>query len=228
MTRRGSVLVLAAAALGASLVPAAAGAQPPSDPPATAPSRLEISQISSGAVVAPEVRLTEVNGRQATLAGGYVGWLTDKRLLVGAAGYWLANRRDDFQMQYGGALARWTFLADRPVAVSAGLFAGFGTATLSRPFGDVFGPPRTAAAPATGRVNGSRVRFGGPSITADTPVRVHDDYLLAEPQAGVVWSVTPWLRLDLSAAYRLVGASDLLGRQLRGPSGSLALQFGAR
>ena len=229
MTRRHVRLLILTAALGAVL-PAAARAQAPEASQTGAP-RLQVSQMSSSAVVAPDVRLTEVNGRQATLAGGYLGWLTDRRLLVGAAGYWLANRHDDFEMQYGGALARWTFFADKPVALSTGVFAGFGTATLARSYGDVFGvPPAATGAPPAGpgRTSGSRIRFGGPAITADTPVRIHDDYVLAEPQANLVWSITPWLRLDAGASYRLVGASDLLGRQLRGPSGSLSLQFGAR
>lgn len=231
MTRHLRLTLTLSAALGAGLAPAAARAQTPSTPAATSPSRLQIQQMSSGAVVAPDVRLTEVNGRQATLAGGYLGWLTDRRLLVGAAGYWLANRHDDFEMQYGGALVRWTFFAERPVALSTGVFAGFGTATLARSYGDVFGAPRTSAPAPTapsGRTMGTRIRFGGPAITADTPVRIHDDYVLAEPQANLVWSITPWLRLDAGAGYRFVGASDLLGRQVRGPSGSLSLQFGAR
>jgi hypothetical protein len=169
------------------------------------------------------------------MAGGYLGWLTDKRLLVGAAGYVLANRDDDFQVQYGGGLARWTFFADKPVALSTGVFAGFGTATLSRPYGDIFGTPRpTAATPATaamlaGRTN-TRIRFGGApgvsTITTSTPVRVHDDFTVAEPQANLVWTITPWLTLDAGAGYRFVGGSDLLGRQLGGASGSIALRFG--
>ena len=138
-------------------------------------------------------------------------------------------------MQYGGGVVRWTIFADRPVAISTGVFAGFGTATLSRPYGDVFGVPRTVSVPAqttAGRQTvptpANRIRFGASAITASTPVRIHDDYTLAEPQLNIVWSITPWLRLDAGAGYRFVGNAELLNRQLRGASGSVALQFGAK
>ena len=216
-----------AAAVLAAAVPTVADAQ--SDPAQVSSSGLQISQVRSGLVAAPDIRVTEVNGKQATLAGGYLGWLTDKRLLVGGAGYFLANRHDDFQMQYGGGLVRWTFLADRPVAISTGVFAGFGTATIARPFGDLFNIPTSPAAsvPAGRGGNNGRIRFGT-SPSADTPVRIHDDYTLAEPQLNIVWSITPWLRLDAGAGYRFVGNAELLNRQLRGASGSIALQFGAK
>lgn len=220
---------LTAAALVAVL-PASSRAQANATPAAN--SGLQITQMQSGLVVAPDVRFTEVNGKQATLAGGYLGWLTDKRLLIGGAGYVLANRNDDFQMQYGGGVVRWTFFADRPVAFSTGVFAGFGTATLSRPYGEIFGTPpnlpaRTQQMMAGRTGQGSTIRFGT-TPTVSTPVRIHDDYTLAEPQLNLVWSITPWLRLDAGAGYRFVGNAELLNRQLRGASGSIALQFGAK
>lgn len=215
-----------AAAVLAAAVPTVADAQ--SDPAQVSSSGLQISQVRSGLVAAPDIRVTEVNGKQATLAGGYLGWLTDKRLLIGGAGYVLANRADDFRMQYGGGLVRWTFFADRPVAISTGVFAGFGTATIARPYGDLFDLPTAPAASApAGRGPNGRIRFGT-SPSADTPVRIHDDFTMAEPQLNIVWSITPWLRLDAGAGYRFIGNADLTEQQLRGPSGSLALQFGGK
>lgn len=215
-----------AAAVLAAAVPTVADAQ--SDPAQVSSSGLQISQVRSGLVAAPDIRVTEVNGKQATLAGGYLGWLTDKRLLIGGAGYVLANRADDFRMQYGGGLVRWTFFADRPVAISTGVFAGFGTATIARPYGDLFDLPTSPAASApAGRGPNGRIRFGT-SPSADTPVRIHDDFTMAEPQLNIVWSITPWMRLDAGAGYRFIGNADLTEQQLRGPSGSLALQFGGK
>lgn len=215
-----------AAAVLAAAVPTVADAQ--SDPAQVSSSGLQISQVRSGLVAAPDIRVTEVNGKQATLAGGYLGWLTDKRLLIGGAGYVLANRADDFRMQYGGGLVRWTFFADRPVAISTGVFAGFGTATIARPYGDLFDLPTAPAASApAGRGPNGRIRFGT-SPSADTPVRIHDDFTMAEPQLNIVWSITPWLRLDAGAGYRFIGNAHLTEQQLRGPSGSLALQFGGK
>ncbi len=215
-----------AAAVLAAAVPTVADAQ--SDPAQVSSSGLQISQVRSGLVAAPDIRVTEVNGKQAPLAGGYLGWLTDKRLLIGGAGYVLANRADDFRMQYGGGLVRWTFFADRPVAISTGVFAGFGTATIARPYGDLFDLPTAPAASApAGRGPNGRIRFGT-SPSADTPVRIHDDFTMAEPQLNIVWSITPWMRLDAGAGYRFIGNADLTEQQLRGPSGSLALQFGGK
>ncbi|MGE0815663.1 MAG: hypothetical protein AB7O28_10795 [Vicinamibacterales bacterium] len=218
--RAGVRASMAACALAAS---AAAYGQ---TPPASSGGPLEISTLESGVVAAPEVRVTEINGRSTTLAGGYVGWETERRLFIGAAAYLNTNRSDTFETQYGGALVRWTFLADRPVGVSAGVLAGFGTATLSRPFGEVFGAPRFGP-PVAAFGREGRVRIDPTaSLTAATPVRVHDDFVLVEPQVNLVWTVAPWVRLDAGASYRAVGASDLLDRHLRGVAGTVAIRFG--
>lgn len=197
--------------------------------PPTANGPLQISTVQSGPVIAPEVRFTKINDKSTTLAGGYVGWQTEQRLIIGAAGFANTNRSDGFETQYGGAFARWTFLADSPVSLSTGVLAGVGTATLTRPYGDIFGQPRTpqmANVPIGGRDN--RIRFGQPTSapTAATPVRVRDDFLLVEPQVHLVWTIVPWLRVDAGATYRAVGSSDLLDEQLRGVAGSLAIRFG--
>lgn len=209
--------------LGAALWPASASAQPAGP---VAP--LQIQTLQSGPVAAPDVRFSQVNGRHDTLAGGYAGWLTAHKLFVGGAGYWLTNRDDGFTMQYGGALARWTFRGDRAVGLSTGVLLGFGSATLTRPYGDVFDDPRILD-PAAARGD-LRVRFGAslkrPSDA--TPVRVHDDFVVAEPHLNAVVAITSWLRLDAGIGYRVIGASDLLDQHLRGPSGSVALRFGGR
>lgn len=224
---------LAALLLVAAFCAAATPARAQTTSPAPAPQAqgLQVQRLQSGFVIAPDAKFTEVNDRQATLVGGYLGWLTDRTFFLGAGGYVLANRDDDFRMQYGGGLARWTFFGDRALAVSTGLFAGFGSATLARPYGDVFGTPRTLATTASfqagrGRTTGPRI--GMPLITADTPVRINENFLMAEPQLNAVWTITPWLSLDAGVGYRLIGATDLLGDQLRGPSGSVAIRFGGR
>jgi hypothetical protein len=223
-----AVIALVAASCAAA---APAGAQTTDQAPASAGSGLQIQHLQSGFVIAPDAKFTEVNDRQATLVGGYLGWLTDRTFFLGAGGYVLANRDDDFRMQYGGGLARWTFFGDRAVAVSTGLFAGFGDATLARPYGEVFGAPRTTVTNAsfqTGRGRTNSPRVGTSLITTETPVRISDHFVMAEPQLNAVWTITPWLSLDAGVGYRFIGATDLLGDQLRGPSGSVAIRFGGR
>jgi hypothetical protein len=206
--------------LTAALVPATVGAQQPA--PATG---LQISEVQSGFVIAPDARFTEVNDKPATLAGVYGGWLTDRKLFIGGGAYWLANRSDDFKMQYAGGLVRWNFGADRTLGFSAGAFVGLGDATLSRTYGDVFGVPSGTA------IGGNRFagrNHGVQAITADTRLRINDNFVVTEPQVSALWNVTGWMRLDAGIGYRFIGASDILGDQLRGPSGSVSLQFGGR
>ncbi|MCC6989221.1 MAG: hypothetical protein IT181_09505 [Acidobacteria bacterium] len=229
MTVTRVALIALVAASCAAAVPA--GAQTTGQAPASAGSSLQIQKLQSGFVIAPDAKFTEVNDRQATLVGGYAGWLTDRTFFLGAGGYVLANRDDDFRMQYGGGLARWTFFGDRAVAVSTGVFAGFGDATLARPYGEIFGTPRQTSANASfqsgrGRTNGPRI--GTSLITTDTPVRISEHFVMAEPQVNAVWTITPWLSLDAGVGYRFIGATDLLGDQLRGPSGSVAIRFGGK
>ena len=207
----------------ASLLPSAAAAQTPS--PA---SPLKIEPIDSGFVVAPDARFTEVNDKFATLAGVYGGWLTDRTLLVGAGGYWLANRDDNFKMQYFGGVGSWTIGARRKVGLRAGALVGGGSATLAKTYGDLFGEI-PAGAPGLRRDHGlsSRGRGGSP-ITSATLVRVNEDFFIAEPQVNAVMSLTKWLHLDAGIGYRLIGGADLLNEDLRGISGSVALQLGGR
>jgi len=207
----------------ASLLPSAAAAQTPS--PA---SPLKIEPIDSGFVVAPDARFTEVNDKFATLAGVYGGWLTDRTLLVGAGGYWLANRDDNFKMQYFGGVGSWTLGARRKVGLRAGALVGGGSATLAKTYGDLFGEI-PAGAPGLSRDH--RLSFrgrGGSPITSATLVRVNEDFFIAEPQVNAVMSLTKWLHLDAGIGYRLIGGADLLNEDLRGISGSVALQLGGR
>jgi hypothetical protein len=205
------------------LLPAAAGAQTssPSNP-------LRIEPMESGFVIAPDARFTTVNDRFGTLAGVYGGWLTDRTLLVGAGGYWLANRDDNFKMQYFGGVGRWTIGAHRKVGVSAGALVGGGSATLAKTYGDLFG---VIPAGATGMDRDRRLSFrgrGGSQITSATLVRVNEDFFITEPQVNAVLSLTKWLRLDAGVGYRLIGGADVLSDDLRGISGSIALQLGGR
>jgi hypothetical protein len=189
---------------------------------------LRVEPIESGFVIAPDAKFTEVNDRFATLAGVYGGWLSDRTLLIGAGAYWLTNRDHDFKMQYGGGIVRWTIGGHRTLGLSTGALIGIGDATLPRRYGDLFrvADGGTTSAGRTARfVNDARF---GRGITSETPVRINDDFFIAEPQVNAIWNITGWMRLDAGVGYRLIGASDLLDDQLRGVSGSIALQFGGR
>jgi len=220
MTRQQMVLI---ALCTTWLLPAPAGAQ---TSPASNPLRIE--PMENGFVIAPDARFTAVNDKFATLAGAYGGWLTDRTLLVGGGGYWLANRDDNFKMQYFGGVGSWTIGAHRKVGVRAGALVGGGSATLAKTYGDLFGE---VPAGAPGMDRNRRLSFrgrGGSPITRATQVRVNEDFFIAEPQVNAVLSLTKWLRLDAGVGYRLIGGADLLKDDLRGISGSIALQLAGR
>lgn len=211
---------LAFACLAATLLATPARAQ---QTPSTG--GLQVTELENGFVVAPDVRFTTINDRSATLAGAYGGYEMDRTFFIGAAAYWLTNRDDDFKTQYGGGLVKWTFGGHRAVGVSTGAFVGVGSATLSRTYGDVFGVP-AGITPNQRMLPNGRPLTVSSRVTASTPVRIRDEFFVAEPQVNVLWRVAPWMRVDVGGGYRFIGASNLLQDQLRGASGSVALRFG--
>jgi hypothetical protein len=213
---------------------AAQGSTASAEPSNTAPSRkLVIEEIHDGFAVAPDVHFGKVNGKTATIAGGYGGWMIDKTLLVGGGGYWLANRSSDFEMAYGGAVVEWLARADQRIGFGTRALVGGGNATLSRTFGDIFGTPDPRAGfieshgglRDVGGFHG-HVPPGTNTISRDTPIVVSDTFVIFEPQANAFVSVTRWLRINVGVGYRVVGGSDALDDELRGVSGTVAVQFG--
>ncbi|MDR1989208.1 MAG: hypothetical protein LBQ09_03145 [Acidobacteriaceae bacterium] len=186
------------------LAPVTAFAQQPSG-------GLQITQIKDGWLVAPDVRFTSVDHRSATLLGGYGGYEIDRTLLIGGAAYWLVNRQNDFNMQYGGVLARWTIGGYHAVSVSPGILLGGGDAMLTRPYADVYGPPTTD-------------RRGRP-LPQPSVVLVRDGFTMAEPQVNALIHLAPRVSIDAGVGYRFIGTSYLLRNTLEGVSGSLALRF---
>lgn len=204
-----------------------AGAAHAQDPAAPAAGALQITELENGFVVAPDVRFTTINDRSTTLAGAYAGYEFDRTFFIGAAGYWNTNRERDFETQYGGGVVKWTFFGRKPVSISAGSLVGLGSATLTRAYGDLFGAPVTIPATVRMGANGRVTTTTTTSrITASTPVRVSDDFVLAEPQITVVLRLARWARLDVGGGYRFVGSSDYLKDQLKGASGSIAVRLG--
>ena len=63
----------------------------------------------------------------------------------------------------------------------------------------------------------------GPATAA---VRVRDHFLVAEPQANVLFRVNDWFRVGLGAGYRLVDSAGDLSDRLRGFTGTVGFQFG--
>src|ERR1700675_1243032 len=98
-----NAIVLAALSAAAVLSSTAAYAQTTAaSPAAPANGPLVLERIHDGWVLAPDFKVTDVDNRTGELAGGYGGRLIDGTIIIGGAGYWLANGGRDLKMGYGG------------------------------------------------------------------------------------------------------------------------------
>jgi hypothetical protein len=149
----GTNVALSAAAIVCTVLVTAPGRAQAQEHPAAPPdahgSTMQVTPLERGWVVAPDVRITQVDDRAATLAGGYAGWVTDAAFLVGAGGYWLANGSDDREMAYGGLVLEWLARTDSRIGFGARTLLGGGTATIGFSYADLLGPMTIA------------VQFGG-------------------------------------------------------------------
>jgi hypothetical protein len=195
------------------------------------PDQITIERVEQGFVFAPDARVTEVNGKTAMLAGGYAGWMTDRTWIVGAGGYWLANQDDDLKMAYGGMVVEYLVRSQERIAFGVGGLAGGGRATLGSTIGEYFGVTDASLLRGDGR-HGQASHMFGPGrgdrfpITADTEVLVREYFFVFEPHASVILNFTRWARLDLGVGYRVTAGAGPLDEHLRGPSASVAVQFG--
>lgn len=199
--------------------------------PAAPSGQLTIERVEQGFVVAPDARITEVDGRTVTLAGGYAGWMTDRTWLVGAGGYWLANHDDDLKMAYGGLVVEYLARSQERIGFGVRGLVGGGSATLGATVGESFGVDANGMPVRDPRHGGAwrmvRGARGGPfPVTGDTQILVREYFFVVEPQGSVIWHFTRWARLDLGVGYRLTAGAGSLDEDLRGPSASVAIQFG--
>ena len=205
----------------APLTAPAQGGPPPSSQGTQGP--MIVERVTSGFLVAPDFKVTEVDRRTSELAGAYAGWVTDNTLLVGGGGYWLANQSRDREMAYGGLVVGWLARTDRRFGFGAKTLVGGGQATLSAT-GDMFGRPDGRDGPL-GRLQLPDGRPGLQPIP-NSRVRFHEGFFIAEPEANLLVNLTRRLRLTAGVGYRLIGGARSADDRLRGVSGSLALQIG--
>ncbi len=205
----------------APLLAAAQPAPPPQPQPQPSQGPMIVQRVENGFAIAPDFKVTEVNKKQARLAGAYGGWVFDNTLLVGAGGYWMTNQSSALKMAYGGAVVEWLVGGNQPLGFSARGLIGGGRATVAGTAGD-FGPfydDRDGHGFAFPMVPPGR------PVPSDTRVNVREAFFVAEPQADLLVKLTRKLRLDMGVGYRLIGGAYNLNNRLRGPSGSVALQI---
>jgi hypothetical protein len=185
----------------------------PATPTPAPPSPMQVTQLKSGWLVAPDVRITSVDDQAATFAGGYGGWVTEGAFLVGAGGYWLADGSDDLKMAYGGLVLEWLARTDRRIGFGIRTLVGGGTATLGLSSTDLYGPFAPvvlAGAPVRFGHGGRRHRAFDPEDFTNRNRRVSENFFVAEPQANLLLTLTTWMRINAGVGYRLIGGTSLL------------------
>ncbi len=205
------VLLVGATSARAQTSPAPAGQAP-----------LVLERIHNPFVVAPDYKVTDLDGQLGQLAGAYAGRLLADQVLVGGAAYWLADGHDGTRLTYGGVLVGWSSSPQRWLRFGARGLVGVGTARLETNFA---GPLVPGAPPQTFARFGSRGVPGVQNAPRTIRVLVQDDFFVFEPQANLLTSVTDHIALDWCAGYRVVGFTDALEERLDGATGSVALQL---
>ena len=221
--------------VAALLVTSAAYAQnpPAQNQPVPASGPLILERIPNAWVLAPDFKVTDVDGRTGELAGAYGGTIIDNTLLIGGAAYWLANDARDFKMMYGGVIVGWQSPEFGRIRFGGRGLAGLGSATLG------FAVPGRGLVPdplaARGDIRGD-IRFGVPDprgalrVPPRTPVPARvigrDDFAVFEPQANVSARITKAIGVSCGVGYRQTAGADLLRDRVDGPTANLAVQFG--
>src|SRR5262245_41635620 len=210
----------------ASVVAAGQEEPPPADAPQ--PGALTIERVKSGFVVTPDVKLTDVDDEFATLAGVQVGWMTDRTLFIGAAGYWLTDGAPDREFAYGGAVVEWALRSDRRLGFGARALVGGGSATLSRPNGGGFTwmDASNAGNPMHRSFRGFPGSAPGWSADGHRTGLLRDDFFVLEPQLNLHFRAADWLRVGAGVGYRVIGTQDAVADRLRGVGASISLQMG--
>jgi len=165
---------------------------------------LVIQPIENHVVVAPEVKITDLEGETGTLVGATVGWLKDGQLLLGGAGYGLVDyghHNNTPGFGYGGFVIGWYFDPDRPVSVSAKALLGFGGFTNSH---GVVPVPYCATPndPACVTVN--------PNSSVDNHgndfFHFHNGFAVLEPEMDVHAKISKHAQITGGIGYRIAGA----------------------
>ena len=186
------------------LLPMVAAAQ-------TTQGQLVLERLHNPFVVAPDYKITDIDGETGQLAGAYAGKLLGDILFVGGGFYWLVDGDHGEEMRYGGLVLGWSMPAGRAVRFGARGLVGFGTAILGVD-GQLIGQPRGRL--STRGVPGQTVRF-----------LAHDDFFVFEPQVNATVQVIPHVGVEVGGGYRLSGATNALEDRLNGVSGSVGVQL---
>jgi hypothetical protein len=202
--RRGETTPLNVSLSGNS-APLPAGAPVATPPNASGP--VTLSTTENGFAIAPDFRVTRLNRRTTEFAGLYGGRVFDRRLLLGAGGYWQTNASNGVsRMAYGGAVVEWRAWSDRAIGFNLHGLAGYGQARFDQTF-----------------TIGHRDARDTRAVRDARAFRGDEGFFVGEPEGQVVARIASRLSLKAGVGYRL---TSLRNNDLGGASGSISLQFG--
>jgi hypothetical protein len=185
--------------------------------------------VDSGFLIAPDFKLTEIDGDFASLGGAYGGWVLDRKLLLGGGVYTLLQGRDGAEMTYGGGVVEYFVNPTKAVNFSFRGLIGGGSATLGGPHrGDDF-DREDFDGPGLGRGPGNGFarpfgRFPGGDFEASDR-KLSSSFFIAEPEANVNLNLTKLLRLGFGGGYRFITGARGLDERLGGLFASVALKL---
>jgi len=212
-----AALLLALFPFGASAQ--SAGAQSPAG---QGPMILE--RVTSGFLVAPEVKVTRFDRRTSELVGGYAGWLADQTFLIGGGGYWMANRSHDRELAYGGLVLGIMGRSNGAFGFGVKGLLGGGRATRVETV-NIFDDRdiRILTPQPSGRIPVPIL----PPVPTPTNVRVRDEFFVAEPEANLIVNLGKRFHLTAGAGYRFAGRERGSSKGISGATGNIALQIGS-
>lgn len=185
--------------------------------------------VDSGFLIAPDFKLTEIDGDFASLGGAYGGWVLNRKLLLGGGVYTLVHGRDGAEMTYGGGVVEYFVNPTKVVNFSFRGLVGGGSATLGGRYRDGDFDGEDVDGPGFGRGPADDFgrpfrRFPGGDFEASNR-DVSSSFFIAEPEVNLNLNLTKLLRIGFGGGYRFIGGARGLDDRLGGAFASVALKL---
>jgi hypothetical protein len=182
-------------------------------------------ELESDLLVAPDFKMTDLDGDLTGLAGLYGGWLINQKLMIGGGGYFQTNSGRVSDMKYGGAVLEYFVNPSRLFNLSFRGLVGAGTATLNRsPLGRFPAPGSLGDLDFFRTDLGRRLhnRLEGLDLQSG---EVDETFFVAEPEINATLNVTEKFRIGFGAGYRFIGAANGFENRLDGFTANVGAQF---
>ncbi len=159
----------------------------------------------------PIVRVTQVAGETAVIAGGGGAFLINRRFAIGGSGF-------------GGTTAADVIIGGTPQRGEMDFaYGGLTLEVITR-------PSKLVHATYGVLIGGGTVSVWPDNLRPRNPTEVGDPFGALEPQLGIELNLSRFARVGLNGGYRFTFGSEIEGlvnKDLNGASGTLLVRFGA-